>query len=402
MSDAAPKSRDFDDLAREEGPKAVKAAVEAARSIPSNDNVRKPIPVELFSDIQPSLNGIWTVKDLIPAGGMAGIYGSPGTGKSFLALDIALHVALGRPWFGRETKQGGVVYVCAEGAEGARRRIGAFRANYAISEEVPFALVPAQLDLLQGDDIDRLINALGEQGTRLPHPLELAIVDTLSRTFGGGDENTSAMATYVANLGRLQQALGCGLIIVHHSPKDQTNDTPRGHGSLLGALDTCIKVEGASGLRTVRVTKQKDGDPAPEFKFALQSIDIGSNSDGEVISSCVVIEPARLGGALGALVNNGGAKPKRLSDSQKVALGALRFLAMSNAITHRPPAHVLARCGAATALPLAIWQEEAICRMMKADNKPDSARRAFDRACASLQASGYVEIFDGWAWLIVS
>src|SRR4051794_27772857 len=112
MSDTAPKSRDFDDLAREEGPDAVKAAVEAARPMPSNDNIRRPIPIEFFLDIEPNLNALWTVKDLIGAGGFALFFGPPATGKSFMTLDLGLHVALGRDWFGRPTRQGGVIYVC--------------------------------------------------------------------------------------------------------------------------------------------------------------------------------------------------------------------------------------------------------------------------------------------------
>ena len=43
------------------------------------------------------------------------MYGAPGTGKSFLAIDMALSVANGLPWHGYETKQGAVLYIAGEG-----------------------------------------------------------------------------------------------------------------------------------------------------------------------------------------------------------------------------------------------------------------------------------------------
>jgi KaiC/GvpD/RAD55 family RecA-like ATPase len=403
MSDAAAKSRDFDDLAREEGLEAVRATIETAPPVsslalmPSNDNVGRPIPIEFFSDIEPNLDGLWTIKDLIALGGLILIYGAPGTGKSFFVLDMAIHVALGRDWFGRRARQGGVIYVCAEGQEGARRRIKAFREHHQIAEEVPFALVPSQLDLLEGGDVERLVEAVTEQAARLSCPIAMVIVDTLSRTFGGGDENSSAMASYVANLGRLQRDLDCGLIVVHHAPKNQENDTPRGHGSLLGAVDTCIKIEGPRGLRKVRVTKQKDGDPPPDFQFALQQVEIGTNSDGEAVTSCVVVEAARLTGSLGELVRSG-ERSKSLRGAASIALKALYNVAARERMGDQPPPEVLERCGDATPVPMPEWQREATGMLSKPDNQPDSARKSFNRSFASLQDLGFVEVFDDWVW----
>ena len=39
------------------------------------------------------------------------LYGPPGAGKSFVALDFALSVASGRAWHGHEVRQGPVLYV---------------------------------------------------------------------------------------------------------------------------------------------------------------------------------------------------------------------------------------------------------------------------------------------------
>ena len=64
----------------------------------------------------------WTIKRLLPHQGLAVLFGSPGTFKSFLAMDLAFHVALGWDWAGRATTQGAAVYIAAENAGGTRKR----------------------------------------------------------------------------------------------------------------------------------------------------------------------------------------------------------------------------------------------------------------------------------------
>ena len=48
------------------------------------------------------------------AGDGSAWYGIPGCGKSAIAQDLAMHVAGGREWHGRQVKQGAVLYVALE------------------------------------------------------------------------------------------------------------------------------------------------------------------------------------------------------------------------------------------------------------------------------------------------
>ena len=95
-----------------------------------------PLPLEWFADIEPRLDGLWLIKKLLPAIGLALIYGHPGSGKSFLALDFAFHVSLGWPWNGRRVHRGLVVYVGAEGGNGLRNRIVAFRRHHDLKGKI--------------------------------------------------------------------------------------------------------------------------------------------------------------------------------------------------------------------------------------------------------------------------
>ena len=55
----------------------------------------------------------WVVEGLIPCG-LILVAGDPKIGKSWLGLDLALHVALGEPFWGFATKRDTVPYLCLE------------------------------------------------------------------------------------------------------------------------------------------------------------------------------------------------------------------------------------------------------------------------------------------------
>ena len=79
-------------------------------------------------------------------------------GATVTAIDLALHVALGREWQGRDVKPGPVVYVAAEGQRGIAKRIEAWKQTFLAEcddSPVPFYLVPRRLDLIK--EVDALI-----------------------------------------------------------------------------------------------------------------------------------------------------------------------------------------------------------------------------------------------------
>src|SRR5665811_1490280 len=59
--------------------------------------------------------------------GMSLLYGASGCYKTFLGLTIAAHIALGRDFYGRQVRFGGVLYIAAEGGLGIEERLTAFR-----------------------------------------------------------------------------------------------------------------------------------------------------------------------------------------------------------------------------------------------------------------------------------
>lgn len=226
------------------------------------------------------------IKGLLDCQAMSVIYGDSNSGKTFLAIDIASHLAAGLRWNGRKSKQGLVVYVAAEGGRGVYKRLEAWRRKHASDPaSVKLALVPCPVDLrsLQGDAsalVDLVRGAEAEWGERVV----LVVIDTLSRALAGGDENSPVdMGLLVRNCDRVREALGAHLMLIHHTGKNKAAGA-RGHSLLRAATDTEIEIDN----RTFAAKKQRDIEPIKDLRFDLEVVRLGADSDGDPITSCTV------------------------------------------------------------------------------------------------------------------
>ena len=87
---------------------------------PHDQNRLKPIR---WSDLHKWPKREALIEGLLDCGALSVMFGPSGCGKTFFALDLAAHIALGRPWRGREVLQGPVVYIAAEGGYGILDRL---------------------------------------------------------------------------------------------------------------------------------------------------------------------------------------------------------------------------------------------------------------------------------------
>lgn len=217
----------------------------------------------------------WQVDQLIPQGGLVVVWGRSGDLKSWLVNDICMRIATGTPWFGRETRQGLVLYVAAEGAYGFGSRVRAWRRFRGDGIPKPqFKLIPHSV-ALTGEDLEHLTAAILSLATREAMPA-LIVLDTLARTFGVGDENKQAdMNAYVAAADKLREATGATVLIVHHSGVGD-GQRERGSSVLRGAADTMLKVS-RDGDRLTVVNrspegKQKDAEEADDIRLRVQKV----------------------------------------------------------------------------------------------------------------------------------
>ncbi len=76
----------------------------------------------------------------IPAGGFVVGIGPPGTGKTFLSLDLALSVATGRHWLDVKVgRPGPVIYIAADGA-GLKARVHAWKSAHGYRDDEPLGM----------------------------------------------------------------------------------------------------------------------------------------------------------------------------------------------------------------------------------------------------------------------
>ncbi len=225
------------------------------------------------------------IEGLLDTTAMSVIYGHSGSYKTFVTLDIAFHIAAGRPWQGRAVCQGLGVYIAAEGGRGIRKRLAALRKHYGV-DDIPFALVPCPINLLDAKaDLPELIKLIHAAEESYGAPARLVVIDTLSRALAGGDENTSTdMGAFVRNVDQIRaQVPTTHLCIVHHSGKDASKGA-RGWSGLRAATDTEIEIVGGE----IRVSKQRDMDPMPPLKFVVDDVALGNDAKGRPVKSGVV------------------------------------------------------------------------------------------------------------------
>lgn len=206
----------------------------------------------------------WLIEGILVKNTIATLYGPPGAGKSFLALDWTFTVGTGLPaWQGHATAQAPVLYVAAEGVYGIKKRRRAWQVhnNKQVASEVSF--VAGAVNLFErGEDFGELLALVAKQRPGL------IVVDTLARSAVGAEENSAKdMGKFIEGMERLREMSGACVLVVHHSRKD--GGGIRGSSALPGAFDT--EVELASTGR-VKCIKQKDAPPFHQFTLALHEV----------------------------------------------------------------------------------------------------------------------------------
>lgn len=215
----------------------------------------------------------YLIDGIIPKDSLVCLYGAPENGKSFVALDWAMCISEGMPWLGRvPTKRGPVIYIAAEGGRGIQKRVRAWMQYHQKTS------LPAMYWLLEPLYVreEGVVEAFVEHLIELDVYPHLIVLDTLSRSFGGGEENSSEdMGHFITRITQLSQERRMACLVIHHSNAAKTK--ARGHTSFEGALDASFVAEatrednGNIVLMTVSPAKMKD-DARPE-PFYLKPVE---------------------------------------------------------------------------------------------------------------------------------
>lgn len=244
---------------------------------------------ELVRDAKPIR---WAIRRHLEQATTVCLYGDPEAGKSFLALDWALHIASGRPWHGHSVAKGAAFHLAGEGADGVRRRVQAWGIRHRVSlESLPFYAHPLALNLADpvaalavGDAVKAMCDRIGAA------PI-LISVDTLSRHLGGDENSTADMARFIGHVDTLiREPTGATVAYVHHMGHGDKNRA-RGSTVLRGAVDTEYRMsrDPESRIATVTCSKAKDWPHPEPMHFRIRAVELGSVDDeGQPVTSAVL------------------------------------------------------------------------------------------------------------------
>lgn len=244
---------------------------------------------ETVSDLRKLPPIKWLVDGWIPEGSTGLFYGKWAAGKSFIAFDLALHLAYGmEAWHGVKLPGGGVdvLVIAREGHQGFVQRIDAFKTHYGIVDDAGrIQFMRASVSFMQGDDFNALCTAIKGQGK----PYRLVIIDTVARVLPGVDMNAQETVTaFMERCSVISQITGAATIGVHHQNKS---------GGMMGSTffeansDFVFEVERLGDedepLRQgeITCTKMKDGEDRWKRTIRYEKVATGPTDGSLVVSS---------------------------------------------------------------------------------------------------------------------
>jgi len=199
----------------------------------------------------------YLIDKLIIERAMGFIYGAPGCGKTFIALDIALSVAGSiKSWWDRKIyKSGPVLYISSEGVGDLKNRISAWEVEQqTISDAFPFFLIRQNINFMAEPDVERLLRTVAKLTVENGQPVAV-FVDTVSRVLPGADENLQKdMTLFIRACDAVREAFDTAVIGVHHTSRA---GNLRGSTVFDGAGDFLLQVEREEGEWTGEIIARK-------------------------------------------------------------------------------------------------------------------------------------------------
>lgn len=217
----------------------------------------------------------WLIDRHIPRQSVGFLYSRPGAGKSFMALDMALHIATGaETWHGdpiRSFDRPRVLYIVAEGVYGFVDRIDAWEQRNGRKVGDGFLMIEHTINFMRAEDVAKLRNTVRAHGGAF----DLVVVDTVSRALPGADENLQKdMTLFVAACEAVKRTTGGAVLGIHHAGKQ---GDMRGSTVLLGAGDFVFRLDRKAGasVGALLCEKQKDAADGWEEAYAFERIGLG-------------------------------------------------------------------------------------------------------------------------------
>lgn len=313
------------------------------------------------------------------------LVGGYGTGKSGLGQVLSVHVGSGTALCGRAVKQGAVVIIAGEGADGIDLRIRAAAIRSGIDPKTCRVwIIDDYLDLVHGEQyLAALIDTIAEN---VREPIALLCVDTAATVMGGEDEDNRWFGKLNIAMRRLRERFECASMVTHHHGKDSTKGA-RGGTSLPANVDTRLDTSLEGDLLTVIDGKQRDRPTGKnKLVFRIEGHDI-ETADGRTENVPVVVWAE-------------GVEPPKAKKVTRTPTGQ-KGVAYQAAIDVCNEDKIPAPRGREYVTGSTEERWRALCRKrgLSGSTSDDAFRNAFKRSKDGLVSGGWVCIDEGFVWV---
>lgn len=215
-----------------------------------------------FRDLlQADIHIDWLVKDLLPRKGMGIIAAAPGVGKTLMAVDMAINMALGRQYLNWDIEEEmKVLFLSLEMPE-APFQYFQTHVSQALSDEeldrlnVKFLIAPLGEMLLLNEPGETYLNHL--LSTYSP---DVVIVDSLSQMLLDMQDDKSSR-NFMSKMKKFGDVYDTAFLFVHHNRKPAENK-PSTQADMFGSVFIASNVD-------FIVSLWKDADHSKAIRFAM-------------------------------------------------------------------------------------------------------------------------------------
>jgi hypothetical protein len=348
----------------------------------------------------------WIIKDVIAKDETSSWIGPPKGSKSALVTDLCVNVAAGIDWRGYKNKHRcGVVYFALERGKLVTRRLRAYAQRDDL-ESLPIAIKKGIIDLKNPKCVAEIVATIREaevyftdralalhdanpNDRLLPRDVGVIVFDTFGKgiAVSGGEEDKAKDQNMVfANLRRVQEQTGVHIALIHHTGKDESRGA-RGSNAHTGDVDVLFQITSGKTIKTITITDANDQPTGALTKFEMEVIKIGTDKDGDDITTAIVDAEIEYGDR---------DEEKDLSPQQARAMECL-----INTINDvGKPAPVSSEYPRTIGKVVTIEQWKETCRRgsLTAGDE-DAFRMAFKRAFEGLIARRKIGTLDGNVWI---
>ena len=260
-------------------------------------NTSRKHTVDLTNRERPEVT--YVIKGLVPANVPVWLWGLWSAGKTIAGIDLACHLAMGKPWMGHEVVRSKVLFIQVEDSDVMMfNRLDAWQSANGELDLNNFSLQVDPNFVFTGTAEERLDNGQGGETlheyrigqTKSVHDLiehlkedhfDVVIIDNLASAMPSSNMSDPEVKAVIDACHQIVNEAGVTLFVVAHS--NAKDDSIAGLTVLQNLFNTALHVRKRGERRTIDLTKSKTLNLSKVKPMAFDIVDSDVVVDGEYV-----------------------------------------------------------------------------------------------------------------------